>query len=197
MYYILFSHILLYCIVVYCLYISQHMVCVWLCEQIFDFELSPSDIDAINKLNRDLRRGAPVLLRNGSVLLLSAWWQHLMIYVDMWCLWSFYWKLAKSMFYRSSVLLQLDKVYTFVNFMCEKFGLMAFHCLMLRSSGIYWSWNLYVLWDFLGWIGVVTRPPLWAGMREREGKVPTPSLMVTWSITSRDPIRSTSWLRSI
>jgi len=37
--------------------------------QIFDFELSSSDFEAINKLNRNLRRGAPVVVRNGWVLL--------------------------------------------------------------------------------------------------------------------------------
>jgi len=33
--------------------------------QIFDFELSSGDFEAINKLNRNLRRGAPIVVRNG------------------------------------------------------------------------------------------------------------------------------------
>ena len=39
--------------------------CLFDALQIFDFELSSSDVEAINKLNKDLRIGAPTKIRNG------------------------------------------------------------------------------------------------------------------------------------
>ena len=38
------------------------------CAQIFDFELTSGDMEAINKLNRDLRLVAPTAVRNGWVM---------------------------------------------------------------------------------------------------------------------------------
>jgi len=39
--------------------------CLFDALQIFDFELLPSDMEAIDKLNKDLRIGAPTKVRNG------------------------------------------------------------------------------------------------------------------------------------
>ena len=45
--------------------IKHDIHCLFDALQIFDFELSPSDIEAINQLNKDLRIGAPTKVRNG------------------------------------------------------------------------------------------------------------------------------------